>query len=83
MNETRIFFVTEGIETNRELHETLEDAQAQYKNIPDEDQPQILACMVWDAFWEEDLGVWNYEDHPRTFTDLKVIDSKEFNGGLK
>lgn len=78
MSDTRVFFVTEGEETNREIHETLEKAIAHtIAYMPTEDSPQILVCIVKNAYWEEDLGVWNYEDEPDTFTDLTPVKTED------
>lgn len=76
-DKTRVFFVTEGTETNREIHETLEKALAHMANyIPAKDDPQIWVSIVKNAYWEKDLGVWNYEDEPDTFKDIKMIESE-------
>lgn len=70
---TRVFFVTDSIEANEELHETLEDAVDYAKNEMDAGSGRrIRVCIVRNAFREADGG-WNYDDYTNTFETIKTI----------
>lgn len=71
---TRVFFVTDSIEANEELHETLEDAVDYAKNEMDAGSGRrIRVCIVRNAFREVDGG-WNYDDQADTFEEVKTLD---------
>lgn len=71
---TRVFFVTDSLEANEELHETLEDAVDYAKNEMDAGSGRrIRVCIVRNAFREVDGG-WNYDDQADTFEEVKTLD---------
>jgi len=72
MDETRVFFVTDGPVIDdqdfqqEELHETLEDAE---KRADTMFNPRVRVCLVRHAYQELD-GTWNYDDESDTFETL-------------
>lgn len=69
-NETRLFFVVEGKETNAEIFETLNEAKEWKEKIRKTDTGiTIRIAKVKNAFREKiDSGwAWNYEDFSDTF----------------
>lgn len=74
---TRLFFVVDSIENNEEIFETLEQAQAfMLSGMNSGTNRRIRACIVRNAYKEEDLGTWNYDDEPNTFETIKLIEEE-------
>jgi DNA polymerase II large subunit len=74
-NQTRVFFVVDAIENNEELYTTLEQAEHAYNelDVRKEDKPRLYIALVRNAFYEEDLDCWNYNDQINTFNIIKII----------
>jgi len=71
--QTRIFFVTDSFESNEEIFETLEEAEAYFnKNLRNEHGARIFVALVRNAY-REDSGRWNYDDYSDTFTFLSEV----------
>ena len=71
--DTRVFFVTDSLENNEELHETLEQAQAHLSfAMSSNTHRRIRVCLVRHAY-KENEG-WNYDDHQDTFTEIKLME---------
>jgi DNA polymerase II large subunit len=70
---TRVFFVVDAMETNKELYTTLEQAEDAYDelNVRKEDKPRIYVAMVRNAYKEG--NDWNYEDFSDTFQIIEII----------
>lgn len=72
--ETRLFYVVDSIDKNEEIFETLEKAEEYYLKNINEDEPQrVYIAFVKNAYYEEDLKEWNYEDFSDTFTIIKFL----------
>lgn len=72
-SEARVFYVVDSIEDNEELFETLEQAENYQNTLKKEDKPRLYIAMVRNAFYEEDLRGWNYDDLADTFNIIKII----------
>jgi len=71
---TRVFFVTDSIEDNEELFETLEGALGHVSTIDKVHKPRIRIAMVKHAY--RDTGEWNYDDRSDTFETVKTLKVK-------
>jgi hypothetical protein len=66
----RVFFVVWGNNIERELFETLEEADDYIRdNKLDIFHTHIAVAIVKHAYKEED-GKWNYDDYSDTFQDI-------------
>jgi hypothetical protein len=71
---TRLFFVVSSITDNEEIFDTLEGAEAWYKELDPKDKPRIMISLVKNS-WLEDITPnnseadyrWNYDDLADTF----------------
>jgi hypothetical protein len=76
-DDTRLFFVVEGVDTNEEIFETLETATSYFHEVVKEDKARVYVGLVRNAYEETDrsgkkIG-WNYEDFSNTFTIIKDV----------
>lgn len=73
MSDTRLFYVTDSVESNEEIFETYEEAMSHFWRLVNDGQelPRLRVCEVVRAFKEN--GVWNYDDQADTFTTVKVF----------
>ena len=69
---TRLFFVTDSVEDNEEIFETLEDAEEYVQATKFKATPRTRICMVKHAYREAN-GEWNYDDLSNTFETVKVV----------
>ena len=72
MKETRLFFVSQGANHSKELHETAEEATDvvnEYSNTERDFKAHVFICLVRNAYRENDK--WNYEDLSNTFTEIQ------------
>jgi len=75
-NKTQVFFVVDSLESNEEIFETLEEAQAHFLSVlGTEENKRIYIAKVRNAYKEN--GVWNYEDRSDTFEIIKVLEGEE------
>jgi len=73
-NQTRVFFVVSSEESNEELFETKEQAEAyRISVIGTEKGSSLRVALVRNAFYDEELKAWNYEDRSDTFTFIKTL----------
>lgn len=80
--ETRLFFVTDSIEDNEEIFDTLEAAEAYIKTMPIETSegepslPRLRICLVRNAYLEDyqEGQSWNYDDQADTFETIKTLE---------
>ena len=86
MNETRLFFVVDSIEDNKEIFETLQEAETyratlllrrEKDRIGESNEPRVCICLVHNAYVDD--GVWTYEDKTNTFEIVKNMDLMEIN----
>jgi hypothetical protein len=68
--ETRLFFAVDSEENNPEIFETLESAKLWQKV----EGGKIWIAIVKNAYKEEGLNAWNYEDFSDTFTFVKYME---------
>lgn len=73
-NKTRLFFVVDSAESERELFETQEQAEAFALSLADSQETDIITsiCIVRNAYKEDD-GQWNYNDLSDTFQEVEVL----------
>ena len=76
MSATRLFYVTDSVESNEEIFETYQEAIAYFWKLVDDDQemPRLRICEVNNAYQygkDIDSMMWNYEDRADTFTTVK------------
>jgi len=71
---TRVFFVTDSVDDDSELFETLEGAMAHISSISKKCYPRIRIMMVKNAY--KDMGEWNYDDRSDTFETVKTLKVK-------
>jgi hypothetical protein len=79
--KTRVFFVVSSEESNDEIFETLEDAQAYRVSVVGTERGSLLrVALVRNAYQEEDTSTdngladrWNYEDEADTFQFIKTL----------
>ncbi|MBK8467874.1 MAG: hypothetical protein IPL32_18840 [Chloracidobacterium sp.] len=74
--DTRLFFVVDSVEDNKELYDTLEHAEVAKACLNKKNSPRIRVCLVRHAYKEEMDGLtgWNYDDQADTFTDITPDD---------
>ena len=74
-NDTRLFYVVDAIENNKEIYDTLEEAERNYKDldVQKDNKPRLYIAEVRNAYYETDLNAWNYEDLSDTFNIIKII----------
>ena len=73
--DTRVFFVTDSLEDNEELHETLEQARAHLLSAMNSNtNRRIRVCLVRHAYKENER--WNYDDYSDTFTEIKLMEEE-------
>jgi len=72
--KTKLFFVVMSKEYNPEIFETLEEAES-YQDvcIKNDYKSWITITMVRNYYFDEDLKIWNYEDHSDTFNFIKEL----------
>jgi hypothetical protein len=72
--KTRLFFVTDSLESNEEIFDNLEDAEA-YKIsvLGTEPRARIRVAMVRNYFFEKESGGYNYVDCSNTFNFIKTL----------
>lgn len=72
--ETRLFWVVDSIRheeaNNEELFESLEDAEEYIKATKFNGLVRIRICVVRNAYWDEQLDDWNYDDLADTFSTV-------------
>jgi hypothetical protein len=76
IEETRLFFVIEGKETNAEIFETLEQAREYRKELKKTDTGIMIKVAIVRNAFRERIGkswVWNYEDFSDTFDFIKTL----------
>lgn len=72
--KTKLFFVVMSKEHNPEIFETLEEAEDyQEVSIKDDYKSWITIAMVRNYYFDEELKIWNYEDHSDTFNFIKEL----------
>lgn len=76
MNATRLFYVTDSVESNEEIFETYQEAIAYFCSLIDDNQElvRLRICEVNNAYQYSDGEgriLWNYEDRADTFTTIK------------
>jgi hypothetical protein len=72
--KTRVFFVVSSSESNEEIFETLEEAQAYRLSVVGTEKGNLLrVAIVRNAYFEEDIKKWNYDDKQDTFNFIKVL----------
>jgi RNA polymerase subunit RPABC4/transcription elongation factor Spt4 len=72
--KTRVFFVISSEESNEEIFETLEEAEAYRISVIGTERGSMLrVALVRNAYFEEDIQKWNYEDLSDTFTFIKIL----------
>jgi hypothetical protein len=76
-NLTRLFFVVEGEESNQELFETKEEADACYNfltNFGNDYHAKMYIAMVKNTYRDPDSNYqWSYEDLADTFEIIKYF----------
>lgn len=74
---TRLFFVTDTLEDNEEIFDTMETALTYFDTLPKMDRPRLYVAMVRNAYIDASTDTWTYEDQGDTFVEiLKTIRSK-------
>ena len=73
--DTRLFFAvdSEDIDTSREIFETLDEAREHCGMV---ENGSIIISLVKNAY-EDENGMWNYDDFSDTFEDIKTIIEKK------
>jgi hypothetical protein len=72
--QTKLFFVVESEESNPEIFEFLEEAQAYRISVIGTEKGSLLkVAMVRNYFFEPELKRWNYEDKAYTFNFIKIL----------
>ena len=73
MNETRLFYVTDSVESNEEIFETYQQAREYMKRLEDDNQElvRLRICEVNNAYYDKQLKSYNYDDRADTFTTIK------------
>lgn len=74
---TKLFYVIDSTEDNEELFITREEAENEFLTYPKENKPRLYIAEVKNAFFEEDLGGWSYDDNSDTFNIIKILETKE------
>lgn len=69
---TRVFFITDSLEDNEEIFDSLEEAREYFVKMKKVDKPRLYVAIVKNSFKELD-GTWNYEDRLDTFEIIKFI----------
>lgn len=75
--DTRLFFVVDSIEDNEKIFTTLAQAREWYAKLKQENKPRIYVALVENAYYDEDLKSWNYEDFSNTFEIIYMIEPCE------
>lgn len=74
MEKTKLFFVVGSEESNEEIFETLEDAEAYKLSVIGTEKGSFLKiAMVRNYFYEKSLERWNYNDMADTFNFIKTL----------
>jgi hypothetical protein len=80
-DNTRVFFVTDSLDNNEEIFETLEEAEEFLDTIPEKrelddigqsNERRLRICLVRHAYKEANGG-WNYDDCVDTFETIKAL----------
>jgi len=69
---SRVFFVTDSVEDNEELFETLEGAMAHISMLKKKDKPKLKVMIVRNAY-KDDNGEWTYDDLSDTFELIRTL----------
>lgn len=75
-NKTRLFYVVDSIDDNEELYTTYQDAVNAHNNINflrPESKPRLYIAEVKNAYYDEELQDWNYEDYSDTFNIVSKL----------
>jgi hypothetical protein len=75
-NKKRLFYVVDSTEYNEELYTTYEEAckiHNELVNKTPETKPRMYIAEVKNAYFDEQIGLWNYTDHSDTFEIIKKL----------
>jgi len=76
MTDTRVFYVTDSVESNEEIFESYQEAVKYYWRLVDDRQElvRLRICEVNNAYFDKQLNTWNYDDLSDTFTTIKELE---------
>lgn len=74
MVTTRLFYTVDAPEVNEEIFLTQSAAESEFKRIAASHAgTRLYIAEVTHAYYDEDAGGWNYDDHADTFNVVKVL----------